>query len=278
MILPPWDLVLRSCRGARQVVLAAPYMKTGALTRVLGEVNSRASITCVTRWTPQDIASGVSDIACRPFVLERGGSFRLHARLHAKYYRFDDYVLVGSSNVTAAGLGYSGVGNLEILCAAQENFDSRAFEDQLLHESRAVTDAEFLLWQRLSTIAPRATWGVDPIGTNADGWKPQTRAPEHLWMAYTGQDLRIASRDERRLAKSDLEAIAVPAGLPKEDFDIWVGSRLLASPFGQSVMRLHHKVDRIAWAELAAEWGISESDAARSMETVIGWLAHFWQS
>ena len=49
-------------------------------------------------------------------VVERGGSFKLHARLHAKYYRFDDRVLVGSANMTASGLGYRHRGNLEILC------------------------------------------------------------------------------------------------------------------------------------------------------------------
>ena len=69
---------------------------------------------CFTRWTPLDIQVGASDIACRTLIKNRGGSFRLHNQLHAKYYRVDDYVLIGSANLTQSGLGFSNSPNLEI--------------------------------------------------------------------------------------------------------------------------------------------------------------------
>ena len=68
-------------------MVAAPYIKVEALDRLLTVISTAASITCVTRWGPNDIAVGASDLACRCIVAERGGIFRLNPSLHAKYYR-----------------------------------------------------------------------------------------------------------------------------------------------------------------------------------------------
>ena len=83
----PWKLLEMHCGDKDQMVIAAPYMKEEALSRLLDLVPDTSSIICVTRWSPNDIVAGVSDIACRRVVTERGGMFRLHSSLHAKYYR-----------------------------------------------------------------------------------------------------------------------------------------------------------------------------------------------
>ena len=83
----PWELLETHCRDKGQLVIAAPYIKGEALSRLLALVPDAASITCVTRWTPNDIMVGASDLVCRRLVTERGGRFRLHSRLHGKYYR-----------------------------------------------------------------------------------------------------------------------------------------------------------------------------------------------
>ena len=91
----PGSVLSRLCSGAQRLVIAAPYIKADALTRVLSDIGPAASIICVTTWNPHDLAVGASDTACRTIVTERGGSFRLHPSLHAKYYRIDDTVLIG---------------------------------------------------------------------------------------------------------------------------------------------------------------------------------------
>lgn len=83
----PWELLEMHCRGQDQMVIAAPYIKEKALGRLLDLVPNASSITCVTRWSPKDVLAGASDIVCRRVITERGGTFRLHNRLHAKYYR-----------------------------------------------------------------------------------------------------------------------------------------------------------------------------------------------
>ena len=83
----PWEMLETHCRGKYQMVIAAPYIKEEALGLLLDLVPDASTIICVTRWSPNDILAGASDIVCRRLVIERGGKFRLHSNLHAKYYR-----------------------------------------------------------------------------------------------------------------------------------------------------------------------------------------------
>ena len=235
MALLPWHALAQGCTGAAEVVIAAPYIKLDTLNLVLKLADTGVRLVCVTRWVPKDIQAGVSDIACRTLVIEHAGSFRLHTRLHAKYYRFDDHVLIGSANLTRAGLGYYGVGNLEILCEPGPQFDSKTFERQLLEESREVSDAEFACWNAIDVVdSPHATPAEGVLGAESDSWKPLTRAPEHLWMTYSGQAGAIASDDERRLALVDFAGSSCARGSVPGDVQ-QLGSR---PPVGVTLYRI----------------------------------------
>ena len=98
----PWERIVALARGATEAVIVAPYIKEHSLLRLLEQLPHLERLTCVTRWLAGDIAVGVSDTAVRDLVRSFGGAFRLHPGLHAKYYRFDDAVLVGSANLTDA--------------------------------------------------------------------------------------------------------------------------------------------------------------------------------
>ena len=106
----PWQTLLACSTEAQEVVIVAPYMKASMLRRLLDNLAPDAAVECFTRWTPHDILVGSSDTACRTAVIQRGGTFYLHNRLHAKYYRFNNQTLVGSANVTRAGLNYQEAG------------------------------------------------------------------------------------------------------------------------------------------------------------------------
>ena len=123
----PWDRILALTWSATEAVIAAPYIKEPSLRRLLEHLPQLEQLTCVTRWQAGDIAAGVSDTVVRDLVRSLGGAFRLHPSLHAKYYRFDDGVLVGSANLTDAGLGVGRIYNLEILARPGGDFDSVAF-------------------------------------------------------------------------------------------------------------------------------------------------------
>ena len=212
----PGDVLSRLCSGAQNLVLAAPYIKADALTRILAGANPSASLICITRWHPNDIAVGASDTECRKIVTERGGSFRLHASLHAKYYQIDDAILVGSANLTSTALGWSPQSNLEILCHAGDEF-ALAFQQELLTNAREISDNEFARWEAITRIdTPNhlaiTSDGQPPLET----WRPATRDPRHVELVYGGREEEIASSDERRAARRDIQALMIPPGLTDE--------------------------------------------------------------
>ena len=276
MSASPWDALLAACQGASTAVIAAPYIKVDALTKTLDALRRDAAIECFTRWNPEDILSGVSDLECRALVVERGGKFRLHNRLHAKYFRFGQSALVGSANLTASGLSYAHRGNLEILCEPGTGFDADDFERTLRRESRDVTDAEFLQWRQFAEANQDTLGGVKPVDdASLDDWHPQTREPAYLWISYTGRQANIPSSEQIPLAAQDLQDLNVPPGMSEDKFYNWIRMRLLASPFMNSVRRLEASADEVAWRALSAEWDISMGEASRRRETAQSWMRRF---
>ena len=72
------------------MLLVAPFIKVGAFQRLLASIADEVSIHCITRWRPEEIAAGVSDLEIWPILRDRPHS-RLWLRpdLHAKFYRAD---------------------------------------------------------------------------------------------------------------------------------------------------------------------------------------------
>ena len=272
----PGDLLEDICSRAQSIFIAAPYIKADTLSRVLDRIDARPSLICVTRWSAQDLAAGVSDAECRTIVKEFGGSFRLHPSLHAKYYRIDDAVLIGSANLTSAGMGWSSQSNLEILCLAGDDFDAPSFEQQLLRDAREVGDEEFRRWGAIVEINRRIENTIAGSQPRLDTWRPTTRDPSHLELSYQGRADEIASFDERAAARRDIESLLFPPGLSEEDVRAWASTCLLAAPFTNSVIRLHGSADmQGVYRLLAQEYGLSLTEARRDMEAVQGWLAFF---
>ena len=272
----PWDALTDACRSADEAVIAAPYIKADALKRLLEQLRPDAALTCVTRWTARDMLFGASDAECRTLVLDRGGAFRLHPRLHAKYYRCGQRVLVGSANLTAHGMGYAPSANLEVLCEPAPAFDAAAFERDLLTESRSLSDADFEQWTAIARIPPPlgpAVKAPDPLD-----WQPVTRDPEHVWLVYNGHLSRIPSSDERQLARADLGQLALPSGLDRSAFDAWVSAQLLGSSIVDDVRRTEGMDKDEAWERLAEAWGRDKSEANRIRETVMNWTTRFLDS
>ena len=269
----PGDMLSRACSGAQHLIIAAPYIKANALTRVLADVSPAASLLCITRWNPHDLAAGVSDTECRIVVTERGGSFRLHPSLHAKYYRADDVILIGSANLTASALGWSLQPNVEILCHPGDDFDTDTFQQHLLEGTREISDAEFSYWQaitKISTPDAKKTAGKSPA---LDTWRPVTRDPRHIAFAYQCRENEIASFDEQRAAQHDIRALLIPPGLTDEQVRIWMSACLLAAPFTNTVIRLHRLNVQSVPHLLAKTHNLSFTEARRDMETVLNWLA-----
>ena len=106
------------------VVIVAPYIKVEALHRVLSQLKESVNnLTCVTRWLPEDIASGVCDLDILAIInAKKGGRLLVHPHLHAKYYRGDGRCLIGSANVTRRGFGWTVPANVELLIELPDTF------------------------------------------------------------------------------------------------------------------------------------------------------------
>ena len=265
------DILERILGEAKDVVIAAPYIKSNALSRVLANVGAGISLICVTRWQIRDIAMGASDVECRTIVKEFGGVFKLHPTLHAKYYRADEKVLVGSANLTYSALSWSAEPNLEILCTAGADFDANAFEQQLLDDSREISNKEFARWQAIESIGFQDALLPVSESSHLDTWRPLTRTPENFLLAYRGMIDDIASTDEQQAALQDLDALQVPVDLTDEQVENWLSRCLLASQFVQTVLQMQNVDVTAATNSLANTYNLNVTDARRSVETVQIW-------
>ena len=268
----PWDSLAELVPEASELVLAAPYIKEGTLSDLLSLAGGSISLMCVTRWLPGDIAMGISDVSVRQLILERGGDFRLHPSLHAKYYRCDRHVLIGSANLTKPGMGLGASPNFEILALADHSFDASGFERDLLVQSRSITDAEYEMWASISVERHKTSFR--PEGT-ALSWRPLTRNPEDVWLVYSGNDHGVVSFLVRENAGSDLDGLMIPTELDRDAFAVWVSASLLSSPFVCYVRSLADGQYGEEFIQVADEWGMAPADARYAAETARSWLAHF---
>ena len=274
----PWEVLEQNAAGAKEVFLAAPYVKRDTLSWLLGLIDGSDGLTCVSRWRRSDVVAGVSDLGCREIIMERGGDFRLHQSLHAKYYRFDRVVLIGSANLTGAGLGRSKWPNLEVLCGPGEWLNAEGFEARLLSESYRLTEKEYCRWLQIELAG--GVMGPSAGGTVASeaepvNWVPNTREPEHLWLAYCGLEKSIPGGDERRAASNDLAQLEIPKDLRREDFDNWVIGALLESAWVGRVRSLWGRDRMEVRAILEEEWDMEPASVERARETFEAWILRY---
>lgn len=101
-----WDRELQGALAADHSALRiiCPFVKLGALLRLLGK-HRPGTIEVITRYSLDDFAAGVSDLASLRTLLGAGGRVRGIKNLHAKMYLFgSSQAVVTSANLTTAAL------------------------------------------------------------------------------------------------------------------------------------------------------------------------------
>lgn len=277
---PLGDELVEIVAGARQeCLLAAPYIKRDALGRLLAAIPLSCVVRVVTRWRVDEIAMGVSDLEVWDSLVERGNAeLWLQPTLHAKYYRADERVAIGSANLTNSALGWRPNANLEILHDMGESYSPREVFERALFEGCTKVDSalheSFVAALEAFPRAPRAPDSAE-IGVFVElgDWRPSLRFPENLFMLYTGddQDLSTAARDA---AASDLAALDPPAGLSEVQFQTWVGLALLQHPEFRAINEFVAVSRRFGEMRdfLAAR---GAADPNRAWQTWMRWLLHF---
>ncbi|MDX2076629.1 MAG: phospholipase D family protein [bacterium] len=278
------------CQSAiNELWLVAPFIKVATLQRLLDGVSPHVIIHCVTRWRPEEIASGVSDIAVWDVLKGRGNSqLWLCPNLHAKYYRGDDHCLIGSANLTATALGWSSHPNLELLVDMNPQHPSLAgFESILLATSIPVTDAlyeqtkslvDLIQHEKIILLTSPDALIQPEEGGGYEAWIPHLRNPESLFLAYADKRDNLTDAVYAD-AMSDLSALNIPQGMSKPAFESYVGYALSQMPiirqidafvgqprrFGEMVAHLK----RLPCADTPY------FDTKSAWQTVMRWLLHF---
>ena len=238
----PGDAVLELIENATsRVFIAAPFIKSATIRRLLKMIPDTVSeLTCITRWLPEDIVSGVCDLEIFDDVLRvQGGRLLVHPHLHAKYYSNGQKTLVGSANLTSRGLGWHTPANVEILVALPAEFPGLADWESMLLGSAIEATEQLRRQIRMQADKLEQTGVVrhSPEVEEETGeperftlWVPQCPVPERLWEVYCdrGADTMVSSAFNA--AQDDLEALSPPQGLTEELFTAYVAGILRQMP------------------------------------------------
>lgn len=293
--LPGADLAELVSSARSEIVLAAPFIKAPVLAFVLEHAGT-VRVTCITRWEPEEVAAGVSDLEVFDVLGERAdAALLLWPPLHAKYFRADGRCLVGSANVTARALGWMSPANIELLIEAPATHPRlAAFEQHALAEARLATaDLRVLVEEAAAAIRRERAWTVpvsvpreDEVPTDTDRggasmsahrtWLPSLRQPTELHLAYSGRldDLTAAAREA---ALRDLAALDPPNGLPAAAFTAVIAASLLQMPVVSRIDEFTAASQRFGAVRdlIAAETGLSNREAGVAWQTTMRWLLHF---
>lgn len=240
---------------------------------MLDAIDDDVAVRCVTRWIPQDVAAGVSDLGVFDLLEDRDRSeVVLVDRLHAKLYVADDRCLVGSANVTFAGLGESQEANLEILVES-DVFDSGVMS--VLEEiesvgrpaTRLIADATRRLADSLPELTPMDDSGM---------WFPISRRPDLAYKHYEDPPSGEHTAATRLLLR-DIATANLPAGLPQEAFVREVRSRLGAIPIAAGILATSDDV-LLTRSDVQTYLATKESEAFTAQDVwaaFVKWMVHF---
>jgi hypothetical protein len=278
------------------VVLVAPFAKAPIIDRLFAQINPRVAIRCVTRWRPDEILSGVSDIEIWESIRARkGAELWLHPSLHAKYYRVDDSCLVGSANLTATALGYTPRPNLELLLSVPNNHpDLVGFEQQIFKNAVRVTDefyeyvqatisglkSDFIKEKIIAfDLRPEPQNLIAPL-VGAEAWLPTLRNPKDLYVVYSGRVYELTTASQYA-ALLDLQELDIPPGFSKKAFESCAAMVLLQKPMIQKIdafiaqPRRFGSVKEFLSKQACAD--IEDFDPSIAWQTLMRWLLYFFK-
>lgn len=287
-VIPPGPGLRALVASANErLVLVAPFIKSAALKVLLDHASEGLrEVVCITRWKPEDIASGVCDLEILDQILALpSGRLLIQPQLHAKYYATETKCLVGSANITNPALGFSSLPNLELMVEAREcSPELKEWEARLIASSivatRQLRDAIGLEAERLRREKEGAVALGDSEELSQGGlWYPTFPVPDRLWEVYIGRADSTMVSAALAAAQSDLQALGIPDNLPQGLFVEYVSSVLRSSPVIEHVDTLAATggfSDAEGLSYLETELGLEGAAAAQVWRTIKAWMMYFF--
>ena len=260
-----------------EVAIIAPFVKIDALRSLIDVIPSAVHLRCVTRWLTREIAVGVSDPEVLDVLEERGDfSLSLVDRLHAKLYIAGNRCLVGSANVTLAGLGEGEAdGNIEVL--VETPADDPAIVATLDEISQAGRPATRAIARSARVLADSLAGEAASSVEFAAPWFPASRRPEYAFHFYSRPPNGYVGTADRVLL-ADLAKSNVSPGLGESEFRDAIRNLLAAIPIAQVVLKSSEdmtftRADAHAHLEGLAGDRFSVNDLWIAF---LNWMAHFY--
>ena len=285
MSVPGKDVISLVASAQHNVLIVAPFMRSGALSRLLDHISPDAKATIVTRWRPADLVAGASDLGVFDLAKSNGVPLYLRHDLHAKFFAGDDKCLIGSANVTDTALGWRTPANLELLTLVDRTQSHIAeFETKLLAGAVRATvllrDHIRELMGKLQEIPLMPIRDADELAGSQlpPSWIPLTRNPEDLYSVY--QKNLDFSRSILATMQRELREIGVISGLDQVSFKAWVATSIGQTPI---VCRVIERIENEGQVtednlrDLLAELGVETEKyrAQEVLETLKRWLTYF---
>lgn len=220
-----------------EVIIVAPFIGESAFSRLVDVLPSDIDSRVVTRWRPEDVLAGVSDLRILDIAKARGIPLFLRNDLHAKLYVADNKCLVGSANVTETALGWRTPSNLELLVPVdREDLIIREFIDDLFRNPVLASDLHRDRLQRLfDDVRQQGNFEISsvvdasPPSLLPASWTPTIKTPEDLYALYSGDEQRVL-RSAIDVTRTELQRFRVPCGLNEANFRLWIGAMLSQVP------------------------------------------------
>ena len=260
-----------------ETAVIAPFIKVDALRSLLEVIPAGLHLRCVSRWLPREIAAGVSDPEILDLLETRGNfSLSLVDRLHAKLYIAGDRCLVGSANVTLAGLGEGGDGgNIEVL--VETTIDDPGIAATLEAITQVERAATRSMAQTARRLADSLADSTTPGGAPDAPWFPGSRRPEQAYGFYAQPPSGfVVAADHVLLA--DLASSNLPPGLEEHEFRDAIRSLLAAIPLAETLLEASEdmtltRADASSWLETITGEDFSTNDLWLAF---VNWMAYFF--
>lgn len=286
-VVDPGPGVLDLVRSSEaRLFFAAPYIKSHTLRALIAAIPDAVyEFICITRWLPEDVASGVCDIEIFEDVSARGGTLYVHPHLHAKYFSNARTALVGSANVTGRALGWNTPSNVELLVSLPANFPGLPeWERSLLGSSvRATEELRNLILEEARTLKLSQDFTRPPEvdqdeESRVDLWVPTCTVPDRLWLIYQGRGAGSTVASAFEAAKHDLAALSPPRGLSLSLFEAYVAGILKQMPFFAEIDKLASTgmTDSQAHRFLSERLGDDVESVEHVWRVLKAWLMHFF--
>lgn len=261
------------------------------LAEIVGMLDADASLVVITKWSIEDALAGASDPSCFSLVSARANSrYLTRSDLHAKFYRFDRQVFLGSANLTRRGLGTAGLSNLELVVDLGDAADAfTAFEATAFANTFEPTQADFELFTaalleakaNLPLVPALAECAVVPPGQptpriDATNQWFELRDPSDIERAYLMEDGLLA-RGVGPAARRIVAEFGIPPGLSNGAFKGAVALALMQSGLVRRIDKVASTGARFgAVADCVQNFlGCNRQEAKYFTQTVFRWLLYF---